>query len=472
MISLAVIEELTARLLPPSNTPVKIPLIYFFCQADVPHKRTAISVIRGLIFMLVETFPAVIHHLRKRYDSAKKTLFEDHDPLHESQILLEEILADSGISLLYIVIDALDECIEQQMDLLNWIVRCQETLLAKVKWVLTSRNEPKIREILTGNDRLINTSLELNDDKISYAVKLYVDHKVGELAKKKRYSPALHQFVKQELFEKSENTFLWVALVCDSLTKLTMSREAKVRKALDEIPKGLHDLYKRMKTQIELLEDEEDKDCCIRLLSFQTVAYSPVSTLEIGHLAGLSLEIAGNVQDIEGLLAHCGSFVAVRNGLVEFVHLSAREFCSGSDGFVGAEPENQKWHCDIINRALSLMERVMEDGDIYVPRYTDLRLDQIDGDLIRRISWRFGYACLNWLKHFIVVARVVLVTENNSEMVHRLDWFLKTHLLRWLEAVIVLQGLPQIAYSVQTFESILDVSCGYYESYQLLMRLS
>ena len=184
-----------------------------------------------------------------------------------------------------------------------------------------------------------------------------------------------------------------------------------------------------------------------------------------------SLEIASNVQDIEGFLAHCGSFVAVRDGLVEFVHLSARDFCSGSDGFVGAEPEAQKWHCDIIDRCLSSMERVMEDEDICRPRYLDIRLDQIDGDLIRRVSSRIGYACLNWLKHLIVVACFALVTENNSEIVHHLDRFLKTHLLRWLEAVTVLQGLSQIAYSVQTLESVLDVSCGYNENSHLLMRL-
>ena len=418
MISLAVIEELTARLRPQTNPPAKIPLIYFFCQADVPRRKSAISVIRGLLFMLVETFPAVNHHLRKRYNYAKRKLFEDQDPLYESQILFEEILADSGISQLYIVIDALDECIEEQTDLLDWIVRCQHTLNANVKWVMTSRNEPRIKEVLTGTDRLINTSLELNDDKISYAVKLYVDHKASELAKKKGYPPALHRFVQEELFRKSENTFLWVALVCDNLTKLTMSLEARVRGALGAIPKGLNDLYKRMKTQIGMLEDEEVKDCCVRLLSFQAVAYSPVSTLEIGHLAGLPYEIADNKRDIEGLLALCGSFVAVRDGLVEFVHLSAKEFCSGSDGFVDAEAENQKWHCDIIDRSLSLMERVMEGENICEPRYLDIQMHQIDGDLIHKVLPRIGYACLDWLKHVVLVARVSLFTDNNLSLIH------------------------------------------------------
>jgi len=62
--------------------------------------------------MLVETFPAVIHHLRKRYDSVIRKIFEEHDPLYESQVLFEEILAKCGVPTLYIVINALDECTE------------------------------------------------------------------------------------------------------------------------------------------------------------------------------------------------------------------------------------------------------------------------------------------------------------------------------------------------------------------------
>jgi len=435
---------------------------YFFCQADVPHRRTATSVIRGLIFMLVETFPIVIPQLRKQYDSARRKLFEDYDPLYESQILFEKVLAECGISLLYIVINALEECIEQQTDLLNWIVRCQDTLNVKVKWVMTSRNEPKIKEVLTGSDGLGNTSLELNDDKISYAVELYVDHKASELAKKKSYSPALQRFVHEELCRKSENTFLWVALVCDSLMNLTTSRETKVRRALDGIPMGLHDLYKSMKSKVESLEDEEDRDCCTRLLSLQTIAYSRISILEIGHLAGLPCDVADNVRDVKDLLAHCGSFVAVRDGLVEFVHLSAREFCSGSDGFVDTEAESQKWHFETADLSLSLMERVMEDEDMCKPRHPDIRLDQIDEDLVHGISRRIGYACSNWLEHFIVVAGMTLAPENNDGLFDRAVQFWRTYLLLWLEAVIILRGLSHIADSVQVLESILDVSCACY----------
>jgi len=86
---------------------------------------------------------------------------------------------------------------------------------------------------------------------------------------------------------------------------------------------------------------------------------------------------------------------------------------------VGAEPENQKWPYDITDRSLSSMERVMEDEDIRKPRYSEVRLDQIDGDLIRRISWRIGYACLNWLKHLIVVTRFALVTRKKT-----VQWFI------------------------------------------------
>ncbi|CAN9293082.1 unnamed protein product [Alternaria alternata] len=50
---------------------------YFFCQATDSRINSATSVIRGLLYMLVDQQPSLMSHIRGKYDHAGKALFED-----------------------------------------------------------------------------------------------------------------------------------------------------------------------------------------------------------------------------------------------------------------------------------------------------------------------------------------------------------------------------------------------------------
>lgn len=59
--------------------------------------------------------------------------------------------------------------------------------------------------------------LELNPESISAAVNTYIHHKANQLAAKKRYDPRIRQAVIEHLVANANDTFLWVALVCQNL---------------------------------------------------------------------------------------------------------------------------------------------------------------------------------------------------------------------------------------------------------------
>jgi hypothetical protein len=59
--------------------------------------------------------------------------------------------------------------------------------------------------------------LDLNANSISAAVKVYVKHKVTELAKRKKYGGEIRNAVQDYLLSNANNTLLWVALVCQEL---------------------------------------------------------------------------------------------------------------------------------------------------------------------------------------------------------------------------------------------------------------
>jgi hypothetical protein len=98
--------------------------------------------------------------------------------------------------------------------LLDTITDKSFTPKSKVKWLVASRNRPNIAERLRPDDARIIISLELNAKHVTRAVSVFVDLKVHELAKRKLYDATLKKKVKLILLEKSEATFLWVALVC------------------------------------------------------------------------------------------------------------------------------------------------------------------------------------------------------------------------------------------------------------------
>lgn len=52
-------------------------LSYFFCQATDSRINNATAVMRGLVFLLVDQQPSLISHVRKKYDHAGKSLFDN-----------------------------------------------------------------------------------------------------------------------------------------------------------------------------------------------------------------------------------------------------------------------------------------------------------------------------------------------------------------------------------------------------------
>jgi hypothetical protein len=52
-------------------------LSFFFCQGTDSRINNATAVLRGLIYLLADQEPSLISHLRKKYDHAGRSLFND-----------------------------------------------------------------------------------------------------------------------------------------------------------------------------------------------------------------------------------------------------------------------------------------------------------------------------------------------------------------------------------------------------------
>jgi hypothetical protein len=253
-------------------------VFYFFCQATDSRINSATAVLRGLLYLLVSQQPALISHVRKKHDHAGKSMFEDANAWLTLTEIFADVLQDPSLSTTYLIVDALDECVADLPKLLDFVAK-QSSASSRVKWIVSSRNWPVIEEQLEQAGHKVRLSLELNAASVSAAVSVFIEQKVSQLAEQKKYDKQTQDAVFARLTSNANDTFLWVALVCQDL-QATARRN--VLKKLDTFPPGLDALYERMMQQIS---QSDDAELCRQLLALVALVYRPITLPELVALA-------------------------------------------------------------------------------------------------------------------------------------------------------------------------------------------
>jgi hypothetical protein len=327
MMTMGLIDELS-RYRSPHETVPEAPVLcdnstpllpFFFCQNTIPVLNNAVSVLRGLIYMLAVQRADLLQYVLKEYTIAGKQLFEGHNAVYSLRRRLLDMLS---LPPTYLLVDALDECTTGLAELLRVITDASLGRRSRVKWLVTSRNIPEIARYLQPDSLGVKVSLEVKASHVSRAVAAFVQYKVQQLATVYRYGTTLQAEVQQQLRDKAEGTFLWVSLVCKELEGWPLYRTREVLRAL---PPGLDPLYERMKGQV-LAQDARTVGYCKGVLRAITLAFRPLQLGELAVAAGLPKDQFNDVQAVADLVSRCGSFLTVREGVVSFIHLSAKDY--------------------------------------------------------------------------------------------------------------------------------------------------
>ena len=450
---MALIDEISRRLESSSGSRM---LSYFFCQNTIQELSSAIAIIRGLIYSLAAQNPALISYLRKRFDTTRSNFLEDFNTIYTLWATLMDILQDPGVLQVYLMVDALDECEPESLKtFLKLLTETKPDLLHKVKWVLTSRNEPYIKEYLQSFHLGCDTSLELNSSHVSQSVKSFVDFKVNQLAIRKEYESDLRVSVGSYLSDHADGTFLWVALVCKELENVDAWEAEDVLKTF---PAGLEPLYGRMMQQIQSQRSQRT-EICLRILTITTIAYRPLHLDEIGVLASLPRNVTRNSQTIEKLANSCGSFLTVRESIVTFVHQSAKDYFTTGNGsaiFPSGQPEE---HHKIASRCLQVMSDTLKRDICGVGMLGTLSGKARRG-INQEVFTHIRYACCYWVHHLRHVNQDQIGLCDNGEV----HIFLQEHFLHWLEALSLMGNISEGAITVRSLESILTVSNRFYHA--------
>lgn len=182
-----------------------------------------------------------------------------------------------------------------------------------------------------------------------------------QLAHKKKYDRETRNAVLDDLSSNANNTFLWVALVCQNLEN-TPQRNTLAK--LNAFPPGLDSLYERMMQQICNLNDADDGDLCRRVLALVAIVYQPITLEELTSLTKMLEDIADDLRSLQEIIGLCGSFLTIRQGTIYFVHQSAKDFLFTKAVDYIFPSGKEEVHYEIFSRSLQVMSKKLR-RDMY-----------------------------------------------------------------------------------------------------------
>ncbi|KAL2673907.1 hypothetical protein Neosp_012352 [[Neocosmospora] mangrovei] len=447
------------------------PLSYFFCMATEKHQSSDTDVMRGLIYTILDHYPSLMPKLRAEYDKTQGKLFEMSNVNLNLQNVLTDMLKDPILEDAVFVIDSLDECITDRPALTKLIVHLSSS--CRPKWIVSSRVWPEIQKEIGGIQGLVPITLEdeKNRKHVAKAVQSYIRARVDELAKKwdeedkdsegdesenddendnnKIDNEDLKRRVYDYMVANAEDTFLWVALVCQRLTESNVYKH-RVLEELEQIPKGLHDLYKLMMDRI-LTSSESDRLKAV--LTTACLAHRPLKSKEMAILVE-SME-RYDEKAIRKTVRSCGSFLAYQDRTIYFVHQSAKEYLLDKRAEEIIPHGLEHHHLQISLRCLDVLKsKIGLKEDIYglgSPGASARGLSRPKPDPLAPLE----YLCLHWTKHLIDSG---FAKVQDAETVNKVLQFFQAKFTSWLEALSLLGHLSVAVESIANIESALKSS--------------
>ncbi|KAF1829399.1 HET-domain-containing protein, partial [Decorospora gaudefroyi] len=425
-------------------------LSYFFCQATDARINSATAVLRGLLHMLVTQQPSLASHVRKKYDHAGKAMFEDANAWVVLTEIFQAVLQDPSLRMTYLIVDALDECVTDLPKLLEFVAK-QSSASSCVKWIVSSRNWPDIEAQLERAGHKVKLNLELNAQSVAAAVDVFIQRKVDRLARENHYKPEVRHAVLQHLRSNANDTFLWVALVCQDLKT---TRKWNVLKKLALFPPGLDSLYKRMMDQIS---ESDSTEICLQVLASTAILYRPVSVPELVALVE-QLKDLDDLESVREVIGFCGSFLTLREDTVYFVHQSAKDFLFAKAYSEAFPSGSEAVHRTIFSRSLANLSRTLH-RDMYsleAPGYPieNVKLPNVDPLVVSR------YPCIYWIDHLCDSKPESLENGvDDVQVLSAVEEFLREKYLYWLEGLSLCKSIGKGVVSMEKLRSLMQEMC-------------
>ena len=297
-------------------------VIYCFCTYRDGNRNNAVYVLRTLIWQVLRKRTELCRHLSTFFDTSEHTQqsLSSRDTLWR---ILSNVLQDPRNGKVFCVLDGLDECDD---DSPAWLARKfgdfyskNEVRKRSLNVVLLSR--PDILELATHASPAQIDLGEENEDKVRADLEKYVSDRIQKLPCLERAEAGFQDRIRKELLDGAQGTFLWVSSVMTDLKK--ERTPTGVLQRLRSFPNELTGIFNRILRRIE----PDRREAVASIFRWVTLAVEPVSFEELA--AATNIKDADTIDRARVIRDHvtmCDNFLQNRNGVVTFMHKSARDY--------------------------------------------------------------------------------------------------------------------------------------------------
>ncbi|KAF4999983.1 hypothetical protein FDECE_11331 [Fusarium decemcellulare] len=307
---------------------------YFYCNREESDRRNPAHIFPCLVRQLSSSRGECgsIHRVVK--DRASQ-LVEGSSAftVRQSIDLINDIIGDYSSTT--IIIDALDECERERLQLM---MSSLDRLMAqrnRLKVFISSRRDDDIRLHFQSRPVIEMTATDSQDDIVHF-----VDSKLHQNPHWEGLSDELRDMIRQELVRGAEGMFLWVSLKIYNLSQSKLWTESNIRERLAFFPPDLKGAYDLIWEKIESMPHHE-KELVMRAFAWVLCSFHPLNTQALS----MAMSIDPESDQIDDLTLNLDE--SVMSGLVEnllvydkqlnmwrFTHLSALEYY-------------EKYHCSM-----------------------------------------------------------------------------------------------------------------------------
>ena len=323
MLSIFLAEELERT----AKNSQDVSFLQYFCDNKDEKRNTAVTIIRGLIFQLLDSHQNLFGHILPSFQIQKDNLFTSAS-FETLWRIFETMLRDPILGTTYCVLDGLDECDKTSLEVLLkkfralFLTNSGESPACHLNLIVVSRDLPDfIPRILSSFPRIQldpDVDAHVNND-----IHQFIEKKVDELSSHREYPEPLRVHVKEAFRKRAQGTFLWVGIVAKALEEYLVT---EVENALDLFPPGLDKLYDRILLQIDIRR----REIAARILRWVVMAVRPLTLSELSiaiEITTRSSIITFSPEKImRDQVSYCGDFLRIKGDEVSLIHQSAKDY--------------------------------------------------------------------------------------------------------------------------------------------------
>ncbi|KAK3319607.1 hypothetical protein B0T19DRAFT_362247, partial [Cercophora scortea] len=331
-------KSVLAKYLVEEGLPESATVCYFFFKdAD---QNTLKQALCALLHQLFQRMPHLIKHAMGAFRSNGDKLTETTSALWE---ILINSLSDPGAGPIIFVLDALDECQEQEMkslaDMLEAWFRTSNRrggAPSNLKFLLTARPYERVTGAIQQLEDYFPTIRIKGENEwkcLGEEINAVIHHRIDELFKGK--PPAVQERLRKRMLAIPHRTYLWMHLVFDFLQSHLFKATPKgVDEIIAILPNTVHDAYARI-----LDKCQPDAHVQVRKTLLSVVgAYRPLTVRELQIIFELNSHSESPPEpDLESdeefknrIREYCGLFISIHDNKVFLIHQTAKEFLLNS----------------------------------------------------------------------------------------------------------------------------------------------